>query len=473
MQNLWMDIALDSLVDQLAALRSRTVSARELLAVCVDRVERLDEDVNSVTTLAVERAEAEAAEIDDRRARGETVGALGGAPITVKDAIATEGILSTGGATELADHVPVEDATVVRTVREEGAVVFAKTNLPRWSTEYQAYNEMFGTTNNPWDVERVPGGSSGGAGAAVAMGFGSFALATDIGGSIRVPASCCGVYGHKPSFGIVPTYGYLDHPEYHRSVADLNVFGPITRSVDDLDLLLEFLAGPSDDDAPGWRLELPPARATALGEFRVAAWLDDAACATDPAVLAVLDEAVHELERAGAKVDRRARPDLVAADAVDLAWRLEVAATHIASSDEARAEGHRVDHYDWMIASRRRDLLRQRWAAFFDNIDVLLCPVLPVPPIRHQQPVGGSNNWSDGTLADHGERPYSDLAWWMLLTGSVYLPATVAPVGRTDARLPIGMQVVAPFLHDRTAIGFAREMSTVLGGYEPPPRAQS
>ena len=236
----------------IAALETGEASACELLDMHLERIDRLDGPVNSVVTLEPERARAGAAAIDEARAAGRDVGPLAGVPVTIKDAIATAGVRSTGGATELRDFVPEVDATVVDTVRRAGAIVFGKTNVPRWSGDYQTYNEIFGTTNNPWDPTRTPGGSSGGPAAAVAMGFTGFEIGTDIGGSIRVPSSFCGVYGHKPSFGAIPTYGYLDHPTFHRNVADVNVFGPIARSIDDLELLVDLLTGPNPDDAVAW-----------------------------------------------------------------------------------------------------------------------------------------------------------------------------------------------------------------------------
>ncbi|HSP29994.1 MAG TPA: amidase family protein, partial [Ilumatobacteraceae bacterium] len=228
---LWSDgemvDATSPLVALVEALDARDVSARELLEFHLDRSERLDGPINSVITIEPDRARAEATAIDEARADGRSVPPLAGVPVTIKDAIATAGIRSTGGAVELANHVPDEDATVVAGIRDAGAVVFAYTNVPRWSGDYQTYNEMVGTTNNPWEVARTPGGSSGGPAAAVAMGFTAFEIGTDIGGSIRVPSSFCGVYGHKPSFGIIPSFGYLDNPVSHRNVADVNVFGPI------------------------------------------------------------------------------------------------------------------------------------------------------------------------------------------------------------------------------------------------------
>jgi len=459
-----------SLTDLVAALDSKDVSARELLDLYLDRIERLDGPVNAVITLEPERAKAEAAAIDEARAAGRSMGELAGVPITIKDAIATEGIRSTGGAAELRAHVPGADATVVANVRAAGAVVFGKTNLPRWSGDFQSYNDMFGTTTNPWDAERTPGGSSGGAAAAVAMGFTGFEIGTDIGGSVRVPASFCGVYGHKPSFGVIPTHGYLDHVTYHRNVADVNVFGPIARSVDDLTLLFGLLAGPDDDDAVGWRLELPRPRARELRDFRIVAWLDDEFCPVDPEVAAVHRAAIDALERAGARIDHERRPDIEAGAEARRGLRIIGSATDISEAPIDGA-GWVVSHRSWDEMHRARGVARRRWAEFFDDVDVLLCPVVPVPPFRHVHSPDGSN-WRHATLADHGDRPYRELGGWTALIGSAYLPVTVPPIGRTASGLPIGLQVVAPYLHDHTALAFARAMADVVGGYEPPPAAR-
>lgn len=457
----------------IAALETGEASARELLDMHLERIDRLDGPVNSVVTLEPERARAGAAAIDEARAAGRDVGPLAGVPVTIKDAIATAGVRSTGGATELRDFVPDVDATVVDTVRRAGAIVFGKTNVPRWSGDYQTYNEIFGTTNNPWDPTRTPGGSSGGPAAAVAMGFTGFEIGTDIGGSIRVPSSFCGVYGHKPSFGAIPTYGYLDHPTFHRNVADVNVFGPIARSIDDLELLVDLLTGPNPDDAVAWRLVLPPPRATEIGDFRVAAWLDDSFCRVEPEVLDVMTTAVEALERAGARLDHELRPDLEPDRAALIGGGLISVATAISQTDEefAATDPSRVlPHRSWDVLHRERGEIRQRWAEFFTHVDVLLCPVTPVPAFRHVHTADGSN-WSDATLADHDDRPYRDLIGWNALIGSVYLPVTVPPIGRTADGLPVGIQVVAPYLEDRTALAFARCITEVLGGYVPPPLA--
>lgn len=463
-----------SLTELVAGLEARDVSATELLELYLGRIERLDGEINSVVTLAQDRARREAAQIDRDRVAGKSLGPLAGVPITIKDALATAGIRSTGGATELKDFVPDTDAVAVAKVRAAGAVVFGKTNIPRWSGDYQSFNEIFGTTSNPWNLDCTPGGSSGGPAAAVAMGFTGFEIGTDIGGSIRLPAAYCGVYGHKPSFGVIPTHGYLDSVRYHRNTADVNVFGPIARSIDDLELLLDLLAGPNPDDAPGWKLELPAPRAVELGDFRVAAWLDDPFSPVDPSVATVLAKAVQALEQAGANIDYDRRPNLDPLQAARDGGILIGAATDISDCDDLaeinldRLQG--MPHRVWDVRNRQRGEIRQHWAEFFSDVDVLLCPVAPAPAFNHVHSPNGSN-WAHAVLTDYGGMPYRELLKWNSLIGSAYLPVTVPPVGLTASGLPVGIQVVAPYLGDRTALAFARCMADVLGGYIPPPAA--
>ncbi len=462
------------LTEIVAALKAKQVSARELLDLHLERVRRLDGPINSVITLAPERAQTEAAQIDEARSAGVAMGPLAGVPITVKDALATEGIRSTGGATELKDFIPDTDAVAVAKVREAGAIVFGKTNIPRWSGDYQSFNEIFGTTSNPFNLDCTPGGSSGGPAAAVAMGFTGFEIGTDIGGSIRLPAAYCGVYGHKPTFGVVPTYGYLDSVRYHRNTADVNVFGPMARSVEDLELLLDLLAGPNPDDAPGWRLELPPPRATRLSDFRVAAWLDDDLSPVHQSVAQVMAEAVAALDQAGASINYTRRPHIDPAEAVREGEILIGLATGVSDSDDLEMherDGTRdVPHRIWDVLHRKRGLTRQRWAEFFQDIDILLCPVAPAMAFNHVHSEQGPS-WATGVLGEYDNMAYRQLLHWNSMIGSAYLPVTVPPIGQTASGLPVGIQVVAPYLGDRTALAFARCMAEVIGGYVPPPTA--
>ncbi|HIC34943.1 MAG TPA: hypothetical protein EYO78_09055, partial [Gammaproteobacteria bacterium] len=221
------EVAFWSTTRQVEAIREGEISCRELLELLIARIEKINPDLNAVITFDLEGARRLADEADAKLKDGEPTGPLHGIPVTIKDALETKGLRTTGGASELHNNIPSKDAAVVAAIKEAGAIVFGKTNLPQWSGDFQAFNEMFGTTVNPWDSERVPGGSSGGAAAAVAAGLSSFEIGTDIGGSIRFPASFCGVFGHKPSWGVVPSTGYLDHEAGGTIEADVNVHGPI------------------------------------------------------------------------------------------------------------------------------------------------------------------------------------------------------------------------------------------------------
>ncbi len=416
--------------------------------------------------------------------RGEDLGPLHGLPITVKDALETKGMRSTGGATELRDHVPTEDAPAVARVKEAGAIVFAKTNAPKWSMNNQTHNELFGVTRNPWDEARSPGGSSGGPAVSVACGFSAFEIGTDIGGSIRMPAHFTGICGHKPSFGIVPSRGYLDHIGGGLTEADINVVGPMARSVADLRLLLGLLAGVDGHRGGGWRLEFPPARpATRLGM-----WLDDPGCPTDGEVRTILEAAVDLLRADGAAIDVEVAPGrlrgidegLLAADLLGHLARPSrrpprsgpAGRGHPRSSPGedpllALGRGPMMRHRDWILVDEHRERLRRQWAAWFTDHDALLCPVGPVAA----RPLSDQDLMSRKMMVNGTERPANDLIRWPGLIGVAYLPSTVVPVGRTSSGLPIGIQIVGPYLGDLTALRVAERLEALTGGYDPPPLA--
>ena len=459
------DIALWSATRQAAAIRKRDITSLALLEHLIARIARINPALNAVITTDFDGARAAAAAADAALARGATVGPLHGLPVTIKDALETEGMRSTGGATELHNNIPARDAPVVRALKDAGAIVFGKTNLPRWSGDVQAFNEMFGTTENPWQTGRVPGGSSGGAAAAVAAGLTAFEIGTDIGGSIRIPSAYCGVFGHKPSFGIVPSTGYLDHAAGGITEADVNVLGPIARSADDLEMLLGLLL--RKDGPLVARLPPPPAEVRTL---RVAAWLDDDFCRVDDEVLAVLTRATDALAASGIAVDRHARPPINAAAAAGLGMWLVGAAVEQSSPDDvaegsARTPGA-TTHRAWLDAHRAREAIREQWAQFFTQYDAVLLPVTFVPPFAHLQ----TGTFGDRTLTCNGAvRPYSDIVRWTILTGMAYLPVTVPPIGLGRSGLPIGVQVVGPYGSDYRTIRLAAHLAELCGGYRPPP----
>jgi amidase len=318
------ELGFRSASDLLRALTQREISSRELLEHYLARVERWNPGLRAIVTLDADRALRRADEADAARGRGEIRGPLHGLPISVKDCFETKGLRTTAGSPRLAEHVPTADAAAVARLEAAGAIVFAKTNTPPLAMDWQTYNPLFGTTCNPWDASRTPGGSSGGSAAAIAAGLTGLELGSDIGGSIRVPAGWCGIFGHKPSWGIVPQRGHI--PGWPGSLRedDINVVGPLARSAEDLALALRVLAGPLPDRARAWKLELPPPRRGALREFRVAAWLDDPAGPVDDAVRERLAAAVAALRGAGVAVDEQARPGFRLEQAARLYSRLMI-----------------------------------------------------------------------------------------------------------------------------------------------------
>ncbi len=461
------EVAFWSTTRQVEAIRKGEISSRELLELLIARIEKINPDLNAIITLDLEGARRLADEADAKLKDGELMGPLHGIPVTIKDALETKGLRSTGGASELHNNIPSKDAAVVAAVKEAGAIVFGKTNLPRWSGDFQAFNEMFGTTVNPWDSERVPGGSSGGAAAAVAAGLSSFEIGTDIGGSIRFPASFCGVFGHKPSWGVVPSTGYLDHEAGGTIEADINVHGPIARSAGDLEMLLKVLV--RKDGPLVAALAPPPDDVTNL---KVAAWLDDSFCPVDKEVLAVMDEAVTSLEEAGVSVDREARPDVDPEEASSLGlWLVSAAVVQSIAPEtleglEVESASAKTSHRDWLVRCAEREIVRDKWAEFFDSFDAVIMPISFVPPFPHNQ----DGDFGTRTLICNGEeRPYADLLRWTILTGMAYLPATTPPIGFDDDGLPISFQVVGPYGGDYTTIRLAGYIAELRGGYQAPP----
>ena len=464
-----------------AAIRAGELSSREYLETLLARVDERNAALNCVVTLDAERARAEADRADAALRDGHAPGPLHGVAMTVKDSFQTRGMRTTSGAPALADFVPEVDAVPVARLRAAGAVIYGKTNLPIYAGDSQSYNEVFGTSNNPWNPERSVGGSSGGAAGALAAGFTPLELGSDIGGSIRGPASDCGVLGHKPSFGIVPALGQIPGPPGTLTQADLAVAGPLARDVDDLELLLDVLAGPDAWNAPGYRLELPPPRRRALRDYRIAAWLDDPACPVEREVRELLETAAAKLAAAGARVDTDARPDIAFQKAIDTFGTLlqaalsggapraaiESMAARTGDDEVSRsARAQAVRHRDWLSANERRLQQRQRWLEFFGAWDAILLPTLPTAaiPHDHSEPIAARTFSADGR-----ERPYHERTFWVGLVGVAYLPATVVPVGLTSAGLPVGVQIAGPFLEDRTTLDVARCLVEVNGGFRPPP----
>nr|WP_246324899.1 amidase [Petropleomorpha daqingensis] len=469
---------------QLAALARREVGSRELLEHYLDRIARIGGPINAVVTLDVDRARARADDADRATARGESWGPLHGLPVTVKDCLETAGLRTTAGAAEYADHVPVRDADAVARLRAAGAVLFGKTNVPAYAADCQTYNTVFGTTSNPWDLTRAVGGSSGGSAAALAAGLTALELGSDLGGSIRNPAGYCGVYGLRPSVGLIPTRGHVPGPPGSLAPIDLGTVGPLARSAADLGLALDVLAGPDEAAAVAWRLALPPPRAGSLTGYRVAAWLDDAFCPVDAEVLRVLGAAVDAVRSAGATVTE-ARPCALR-DAERLAQRLIQSAfggaypdavfdrlVRRAAAADPEDDSAPVRHArnvtararDVAVAREEQARVKAGCAAFFRDHDVLVCPITPTAAIPHDH----TPDVDARRITVNGRpRPYGDQIPWASLPGLCGLPAAVVPAGLTRDGLPVGLQVIGPFLEDRTVLDVAGRIGALIGPLVPP-----
>lgn len=478
------EIIWKSASEQVADLAAGKVTSADLLEASLAQMDAHNGAINAVVATDLDAARARARAADEARARGESWGPLHGLPMTIKDCFEVVGMACTAGAPELENHQPNRHATAVERLIEAGAVVWGKTNTPIWAGDLQTYNDLFGTTNNPWDLSRAPGGSSGGSAASVASGFSALELGSDIGGSIRNPAHFCGVTGHKPSYGIVPIRGHIPGPPGNLTAADIGVAGPIARTVADLELAMDVIAGPDDFDGPGWKLDLAQPRHAAVGDYRVAVWADDPACEVDTEVADLITRAGEALAADGATVNGAARPAVDMRESHEIYYTLLAGELGAGLPDSMRrrlkeqppaaddmshtaifSRGAVMDHAEWIGWNEKRARLRDQWRIFFGDWDVLLCPVMPRAAIPHDQ----SKNFQSRRVEINGcDRDYVDMILWCGLTCGVYLPATVVPIGQTSEGLPVGVQIVANFLEDRTALHVAKLLEERLGGFQRP-----
>ena len=468
-------------------LADRKISARELLDAAISRVEALDPTINAVVVRDFDRARAAADNADAALARGERRPLLG-LPMTVKEQFNIAGLPTTWGDPKFKDWRPEADALVVQRLKSAGAVIFGKTNVPISLADWQSYNEVYGTTNNPWNLDRSPGGSSGGSAAALAAGFVPLEFGSDIGGSLRAPAHFCGVFSHKPSLDLVPQRG--SGPPQTRAIpvrGDLAVIGPMARSAADLAVELAVVAGPDElAEGVGYKLGLPPPRHDKLADFRVLVIDKHPLCPTAASIAAAINGLAERLGKSGCTILRQstALPDLAqtsriyrellsAVFAVDLApemhERVEAAASALSPDDQSLAatglRGQVMSHAEWVRKSRMRAGLRARWLALFQEVDIVLCPPMPTVAFPHDH----SPRYARKLDIDGNQVPYFDQSVWAGIATLNGLPATTAPIGHSDDGLPIGVQIVGGYLEDYTTIGFAGLIEREFGGFSPPP----
>ncbi len=479
------DIALQPAHLLARRIKAKEIGCSELLEASLSRLERFNPTVNAVIWQDLEQARSRAAEADAALAHGEDWGPLMGIPTTIKDSYDFTGAPTTWGIPALADNIASAHAVATQRLLDAGAVIYGKTNVPIYLSDWQSFNALYGTTGNPWDLSRTPGGSSGGSGAALATGMSAMEIGSDIGASIRNPAHYCGVCGHKPTHNIVSLRGHSS--DGGLSIPDISVGGPLARSVRDLEIALEVLAGPDEIEAAGWQLELPPARAESLKDFRVAVMIEDDCVATDTEYQQKILDLAKELEKAGARVSYTARPALDTARAYWVYLRLLRAYTIACLPDKDRAvwadrlanlrddddsamavvaRASHLSHKDWLEVHEEREQHRWTWHRFFKDWDVLLAPVAAGPAFLHDQ--GVERIYREIPVNGRQENT-TDQLFWAGFFGVVSLPSTVCPLPLHSSGLPLGLQIVGPQFGDRTTLAFGKLIEEAFGGYRPPP----
>lgn len=467
---------------QLAELtRSRRIGCVELLDHFISRTERLDRAINAIVVRDFDRARDRARALDNQTDRSAP---LFGVPMTVKESFNIAGLPTTWGVPAMRDARAADNALAVDRLLAAGVVLFGKSNVPLLLADWQTYNAIYGTTNNPWDLARVPGGSSGGAAAALAAGMTGLEIGSDIGSSIRNPAHYCGVWGHKPTWGICPPLGHALSGNVAQS--DISVIGPLARSARDLEMALDAIAGAEPIES-GWKLDLPQPRATTLRDLRVAVMFDHPLSEVDSEIVAKFSDLATFLERHGARFDRGARPafDLAQGhrlfvemlrattsartDAAALAhWKAE--ADRLGPDDASyyaqMARGISMTHRDFLVGNEQRQRMRRAWARFFQDWDVFLCPVAASAAPPHDQ---AGERWERTIIVNGRQVPTTDQMFWAGISGFYLLPATAAPLGFTAAGLPIGVQIVGPQYGDRQTIAVARLLEDAWQGFVRPP----
>ena len=458
-------------------IRRGTLSCVEALEYFIRRTEAFDGPLNAVVVRDFDRARQQAAALDRYRSAMEALPPLYGVPMTVKESFNIAGLPTSWGREAFRANIAITDAAVVARLKRAGAVIFGKTNVPVLLMDWQSHNPIYGRTANPWDVGRTPGGSSGGSAAALAAGLTALEAGSDIGASIRDPAHYCGVYGHKPTWGIIPPLGHALAPSL--TARDISVVGPMARSAGDLAVALAVLAGPLPEEC-SIRLVLPKPRRMSLKGLRVAIMTDHPRCPVAGVIKAEFDRLARHLRQEGALVDEAARPDADLDAGDDLYRMLRNAALSAGITDaEAKrlrgkpedAEGARtaremlMEHRSWLRLNEERARHRVAWMAFFQSFDVLLAPVGATSAPAHDD---SAPLWLRTIRVDGEPVNAARQLFWAGLASMPLLPATAAPLGFTEDRLPFGMQIIGAPYDDRTTIAVAGLLEKSWLGFRRP-----
>ncbi|SET41227.1 amidase [Marinobacter segnicrescens] len=457
-------------------IKAREYTSEQVLDHFLERTRRYNPALNAVVVLKEEQAREQARTADKAAEDGRDLGPLHGVPMTIKETWELEGWPTTAGHKGYQDHVSPRTAVAVQRLLDAGAIIFGKTNVPEFAGDLQSFNEIYGTTNNPWNTDLTPGGSSGGAAAALAAGLTPLELGSDIGGSIRTPAAFCGIYGLKTTSGLVPMRGHVPGTPGSVAKRDMGVGGPLARHLDDLEAELDLLSGPDDDMAP-WQVNLPPASKKPLEEYRFATWLNDDWAPVDNEVLSGLVGFCDQLKSLGARLEDAQPEGLTLEKSHRLYYHLlggvmsqglppkvrdrlaKLAGEEGDDYSHRFARGALQSHGEWLQKDEERAQLQRTWARFFEDHDLMICPVTNTLPFPHDQETSAMAR----TLTINGkEEPYLDVTVWAGVAMVVGLPAISFPVGFGDDGLPRAVQIIGPAWSEKTLIEVARQAQARL-----------
>ena len=466
-------------------LRNKKISARELLEANLTQYMRHNDKINAVIVTDMDRGRTAALAADRRLAKGKALSMFDGIPMTAKESFDWTGTPSTWGDPKLANNVATSDAVAVKRLTDAGSVMYGKTNVPFHLADWQSFNAIYGTTCNPWDVRRTPGGSSGGAAAALATGMSVVEIGSDIGASIRNPAHYCGVFGHKPTYGVVPYRGHSMPGSV--ALSDISVAGPMARSAKDLTAMMDILAGPDMIEARGYVSKLERRKEKSFMDFRVAIKLTSDVSAVDTSVQSLIIELGEFLKTKVEALSFDATPAFQDREAYEnYILLLRATATKRMPIEDYKAAVEKVktldptdtsyvalmnrafalSHREWLQLNERRHQMRLLWDRFFGDWDVMLCPAAASTAWPHDQ-----KGERHERLIDVNGRQVStiDQRFWAGYSCNFYLPSTVAPLGLTTGGLPSGVQIITREYGDYTSLRFAELIEQEFGGFIAPP----
>jgi amidase len=473
-------------------IRNKKLSSVEVTRLMLSRIASIDQKINSINVLLEEEALIKAREADEALSRGKIMGALHGVPMTIKDSFRIQGVVTTAGNPVLKNYVADVDAIAVARLKNAGAILLGNTNVPLMLDDHQSFNDIYGRTLNPWNLECSPGGSTGGGAAALAAGLSYLSLGSDTAGSIRIPAHFCGVFGHKPTIDLVPKKGSI--PPLPGSLPyksnGLSVAGPLARSAEDLKLLLEICGGPIEPESIAYSWKLPEARKSNLKEFRIKYVMDDPLCPISSEIKPVMHTAMEKFRNKGLDMEEgwpvNINPEEQFHNYVYLLQayisggapesEIEKLKDQAMSDDNSlskiRAEAYTQPHKYFRQQESMRLKARENWQEYFNDYDAFIMPVAFVPAFPHiYKPWYLHNPDPDKKRilkTPEGDRDYDDIIFWISFATLTGLPATVFPIGLTDTGLPVGLQIIGPYLEDATPIHLAGKLAEIAGGIRHP-----